>query len=256
MRVIADTHVHFYPCYDAVLALHSLRTHLSLLDRDAVCMAFLAERSDCNFFAGFEENVAPLLSANAEIRRLDGAVHLCEPDYPELYIFPGRQIVTRERIEVLSLTVDPQIVDGLPAEEVVGRIRQAKGIPVVSWAPGKWFFSRKKVVEHLLDINSPGSLLIGDTSLRPTCWPRPRLMAEAARRGFTVISGSDPLPFTGEEQVLGCYGTTLECDFDPDNPVESIWSIFTRPGCPASLVGSRGGGVATLQRLIKNSQSK
>ena len=69
MRLIADTHVHIYPCYDIKQALHTLRTNLSFLDSQAVCLAFLAEQSDCNFFAEFEKNITGLL--NAEIRYLD-----------------------------------------------------------------------------------------------------------------------------------------------------------------------------------------
>lgn len=256
MRLIADTHVHVYPCYDIWQALHSLRKNLSYLDEQAVCMAFLAERSDCNFFSEFEKKVAGFLSTEMEIHRLDSVLHLQEPHYPDLYLFPGRQVVTRERIEILSLTVDPRIVDGLPAREVIEKIRRENGVPVLSWAPGKWFFKRKKVVQDILDVTPPGSLLIGDTTLRPTCWPRPLLMGRAVSKGFTIISGSDPLPFAGEEQVMGRYGISLDSDFDPDNPVESIRSLLSRPGLKTSLVGKRGGLLSTFRRLLKNDRLK
>lgn len=256
MRLIADTHVHIYPCYDIKQALHALRTNLSLLDGQAVCMAFLAERADCNFFLEFEKNVAGLLAPETEIRRLNSALYLREAGYPDLYLFPGRQIITKERIEILSLTIDQQIGDGLPARKVVDRIKQNKGVPVLSWAPGKWFFKRKKVVQYLLDANQPGSLLIGDTTLRPTCWPQPLLMRRAVRKGFTIISGSDPLPFAGEEDVMGRYGIILDTDFDPDNPVGSIRSILTQPGPKPSLVGKRGGILSTFCRLFRNARLK
>lgn len=256
MRLIADTHVHVYPCYDIKLALHTLRTNLSHLDGQAACMAFLAERSDCNFFANFKKNVEGALNAEMEIRYLESALHLREAGYPDLYLFPGRQVITSERIEILSLTVDQQVADGLTAREVVDRIRQENGVPVLSWAPGKWFFKRKKVVQDLLNANQPGSLLIGDTTLRPTCWPQPLLMGKALHKGFTVISGSDPLPFAGEEQVMGRYGITLDGDFDPDNPVKSIRSLLTQPGLKPSLVGKRGDLLSTFRRLFKNARSK
>lgn len=256
MRLIADTHMHIYPCYDIQQALHALRINLSRLDGQAVCMAFLAERSDCNFFSEFEKNVAGLLAPEAEIRRLDSALHLREAGYPDLYLFPGRQIITSERIEILSLTIDQQIGDGLPAREVVDRIKQEKGVPVLSWAPGKWFFKRKKVVQDLLDANQPGSLLIGDTTLRPTCWPQPLLMGRAVRKGLTIISGSDPLPFSGEENIMGRYGIIMDADFDPDNPAESIRSLLAQPGLKPSLVGKRGGILSTFRRLFRNARSK
>lgn len=256
MRLIADTHVHIYPCYGIKLALDTLRTNLSLLDGQAVSMAFLAERSDCHFFVEFEANAARSLSSEMEIRYLDNALHLREAGYPDLYIFPGRQIITREKLEILSLTTDRQIPDGLRAREVIDRIRRENGLPVLSWAPGKWFFKRKKVVEDLLAANQPGSLLIGDTTLRPTCWLQPLLMRKAVRKGFTVISGSDPLPFAGEEQVMGRYGISIDSDFDLYDPVRSIRSLLAQPGLKPSLIGRRGGLLTTFLRLFKNAQSK
>lgn len=256
MRLVADTHVHIYPFYDITLALNTLRTNLSLLDKQATCMVFLAERSDCNFFSNFKQDVAGSLNPETKVRYLEDALHIQEPGYPDLYIFPGRQIITRERIEILSLTIDQQIADGLTAKEVVDTIRQKEGIPVLSWAPGKWFFKRNKIVKDLIDSNQPGSLLIGDTTLRPTCWPQPLLMRRAARKGLTIISGSDPLPFTEEEQVMGQYAIRLDSDFDPENPAKSIRSIFTQPGFNPSLTGKRGSLLSTLRRLFKNAQSK
>lgn len=256
MRLIADTHVHIYPDYDIKLALHTLRTNLSHLDDQAICIAFLAERSDCMFFSNFKKDVAGELRSTLKIRYLENALHLREDGYPDLYIFPGRQIITSERIEILSLTLDLQIPNGLAAKEVVNKIRQKGGIPVLSWAPGKWFFKRKKVVKDLIDSNQPGSLLIGDTTLRPTCWAKPLLMRRAVRKGLTVISGSDPLPFKGEEQVMGQYATQMDCAFDPDNPVDSIRRVLTQTNFQPFLAGKRNNILTTLRRLFKNARSK
>lgn len=256
MRLVADTHVHIYPFYDITLALNTLRTNLSLLDEQATCMVFLAERSDCNFYSNFKQNIAGSLSPEIRVHYLENALHLQEPGYSDLYIFPGRQIITRERIEILSLTIDQRIPDKLTAREVVDTIRQKEGIPVLSWAPGKWFFKRNKIVRDLIDSNKPGSLLIGDTTLRPTCWPQPLLMRRAVRKGLTIISGSDPLPFAEEEQVMGRYAILMDSDFDPDNPAKSIRSIFTQPGFSPSLIGKRGDLLSTFRRLFKNARSK
>lgn len=256
MRLTADTHVHIYPHYDTKLALHTLRTNLSQFDRKATCLAFLAERSDCNFFADFEKNSTQVLGTEAEVLYLENALYIRERGYPDLYIFPGRQVITRERIEILSLTIDTQIPEGLAASEVVERIGRENGVPVLSWAPGKWFFKRKRVVQALLDASQPGSLLVGDTTLRPTCWLRPLLMRQAARKGLAVIGGSDPLPFAGEEEIMGRYGIQFDCDLDSANPAGSIRSVLTRPGWQPSLRGRRGNLLSTLRRLFNNNRAK
>jgi hypothetical protein len=256
MRLIADTHVHIYPCYNIQRALDSLRANLSRLDGQAVYLAFMAERSDCHYYEEFKANTTGLFNSELKIRCLENALHFQEPGHPDLYLFPGRQIITQEKIEILSLTVDLKVEDGLAAQKVIDLIRQNGGLPVLSWAPGKWFFKRKQVVDKLLASNKPGSLLLGDTSLRPTCWCQPLLMKKAARMGFTIVSGSDPLPFTGEEQVMGQYGVSIDCDFDEQDPVGSIRSLLVQPRLKLPLVGKRGDLFTTLRRLFKNARSK
>lgn len=256
MRVIADTHVHLYPCYDIRRSLDALRGNLSRLDGQAVCLGFLAERRDCRCFQEMRDSGAGLSGSGLETECLDNALRFREQGRPDLYLFPGRQIITRERIEILALTVDLEIEDGLPAQEVVDRILQGNGLPVVSWAPGKWFFKRGEVVERLLAENKPGALFLGDTTLRPAGWGLPLIMGKGLRKGFALVSGSDPLPFAGEEQFMGRYGVAFDCDFDPRHPAQSIRAVFSRPGFRPCLVGRRGTVVQTLCRLYKNARSK
>ena len=256
MRVIADTHVHVYPCYNVKQALDNLRINLFALDPEATCMAFLAERSDCHFFADLRRGGEQIFNDHVKIECFDDAVLIQEENFPDLYVFPGRQIITREKIEILALTIDQEIPDGLAANDVLEKVRGLGGVPVVSWAPGKWFFQRKRVVEKLLRTNKAGSFLVGDTTLRPIGWLQPLLMRDAKKRGFTIVAGSDPLPFIGEERIVGQYATRMEVDFDVVDPVSSMRSLMSRPVTNVTLLGSRGNPVATLLRLVKNAQSK
>lgn len=252
MTLRIDAHVHFYPCYDLRTALDSLRANLAASSNGAHCMAFLAERSDCHFFAECRERVALLPGAQIQVDRQENVLLLREEGYPDLYIFPGRQITTRERIEILALTTDQSVPDGLPAQEVIARVRENGGVAVVNWAPGKWFFERGKIVENLLAMNRPGTLLVGDTSLRPQGWPMPLLMKRAQAMGFGLVAGSDPLPFPGEERVMGCYGMEVAAPFDPADPAGSVRTILSATGFRPQLIGRRGRPLATLLRLIRN----
>jgi len=254
MRVVADTHVHVYPCYDLPDALVSLVDHLGKLDGDAVKTAFLAERSDCRYFAGIREGLVTIPDEGPRLRSAneENAVVLSDGDERQLYLFAGRQVVTAERIEILALTVDVAPTDGLPAREVVEAILDEGGIPVLSWAPGKWFFSRKQVVLDLISRFRPDQILLGDTTLRPTVWPEPFVMRRAARREFNIIGGSDPLPFPGEERYMGRYATLLNGPFEPDRPVSSIREILRRPDAACIRVGERCGPLQVLARLRRN----
>jgi len=238
VTVIADTHVHIYPFHDREALIDGAFRRLAALvpaaETRAIC---LTERHDCHAFRDLPGDRA---EANAV-------------KWGEGWIFAGRQIVTRERLEVLALTIDAHIADGQPIADVLLRIREAGGVPVLSWAPGKWFFNRGDVMKKLIENSSPGDFLLGDTSLRPTIWPEPCLMGTARKRGFSIVAGSDPLPVPGEERYAGTYATILQGSFDAAKPVSSMRSLLKERG---NFVGSRCGPVEVLLRLRKNSKAR
>ena len=256
MRIVADTHVHLYPCYNLRQALTTLRRNLAAHVQEAVHFAFLAERYDCHYFRDFAAGNTEVLGKQVEVTGYENCLRLSEDGFSDLYLVAGRQIITRERIEILALTTDLAIEDGLGVDEVIQRVRTEGGIPVVSWAPGKWFFQRREVVAGLIDKFAPGEILFGDTTLRPTGWLEPLLMRRAKQKKFGCVAGSDPLPFSGEEKMMGMFGICLDMDFSGDDPVASIRNSFTVSGFTPARVGHRGGPLTTLIRLFKNAQSK
>lgn len=258
MKIVADTHVHLYPCYNLQVALRNLVNNLGNLGGNAVRTAFLAERSDCHYFADIMEGKAEYWGAGFEISSAceDGVVVLLERGEPSLYLFSGRQIATAERIEILALTVDIEVTEDMPAEDVVKTVLDAGGIPVLSWAPGKWFFGRKKNVRQLIDSFGSGKLLIGDSTLRPMVWAEPLLMRVARSRGFAVVAGSDPLPFSGEEKYMGTYASVLDGPFDPDKPVTSVRKMLTTLGTRITRTGKRCGMLEVVWRLKRNTAAR
>jgi hypothetical protein len=254
MRLIADTHLHLYPGYDTQKALRHLVDNLGELSGDAIKIGFLAERRDCNFFAQIATG-ADLGGFKVQPTSEPDAVSICLDGKPVFYLIAGRQVVTAERIELLSLASRLNIAEGLPADETVRSILNAKGIPVLSWAPGKWFFERGSVVRRLITRFKSVEILFGDTSLRPTLWATPWLMHEAGRRGFKILAGSDPLPFAGDEKYMGTYATIMEGEFDAAKPATSVRNLMLSPGFSPLLTGLRCGPIETARRLLKNRAS-
>jgi hypothetical protein len=254
-RLVADGHVHLYPFYDLRRAVSSLEANLRSLGVPGTPAGFLAERRDCHLFRDLEEG--RLSVPGLECRSAGaGAMAFGVGDALHLLLFAGRQVVTAERLEVLVLTADLPIDDGLPAADVIRRARDAGAVPVLAWAPGKWFFGRGAVVRGLLQRAAVGPLLLGDTTLRPTLWPEPRLMRAGRRRGFGVLAGSDPLPFPGEEGLLGRYATVLEGEFDLADPVPGVRSLLASACGIKAIVGERNGIVEALRRLRRNSRER
>lgn len=260
MKVVADTHVHLYPCYDVGRALSVLAANLrrAAPAGDAVCLGFLAERHDCAVHAalrdgrrvpadGFE--VAPAPDGRAVIVRTGD-----DRARDDVYLLPGRQVVARERVEILALATEASVPDGLPAAEAVARVLDAGAVPVLAWAPGKWFLERGKVVRALIDRFAERGLLIGDSTLRPGVWPEPRLMRLARARGCRVLAGSDPLPFPGEEAMPGTYASLLEGSFNPADALASAASLL-REGRVVQQAGRRGTLGQVVRRLWKNARA-
>ena len=227
MSLIADTHVHLYPCYDLDHAFRRLSSNLSRLaagyNTESSLVAVLTERHDCHFFSQLRDGTRRPLSPSITIEASaePDCVKICW-DGTEFYLFSGRQVITLERIEILALTVNVDIPDGLLANDIVTRIDDEGGLPVLSWAPGKWFAGRGAIVRELFRRAEPGTLLAGDTTLRPVGWATPVLMRAASRQGLRVIAGSDPLPFAGEEHYMGTYASYIDAAFDVDAPVTSL----------------------------------
>ena len=248
MLVVTDTHVHIYPCYDLAAFFRYAFWNLARLGPErSVKVLMLTERFDCHFFK------TPRVPDGYRLEKVDdGSLRITNPEGLSLYLIAGRQIVSQERIEILALTVDADIPDGLPAKEVLNLIYEAKGIPILSWAPGKWFFKRGEIIQDLT-LSNPGILLLGDTSLRPTLWPKPCLMKYSGKK---VAAGSDPLPFVGEENQVGRYGIVGDFAFDETKPTESVRRILSEEPNPWTPTGTRGGPIETVIRLYKNARSK
>jgi len=146
------------------------------------------------------------------------------------------------------------VPDGLPAAEVIRRVLAAGGIPVLAWAPGKWWFQRGRVVAELLRCFPPEQVLLGDTSLRPLGWGEPCRMRAARRQGYGMVAGSDPLPFVGDDRHMGTYGTLLPGDLDLRRPVTSARDALRQSRAGVRLLGRRGDPVTVARRLWRNSR--
>jgi len=258
MRVAIDTHLHVYPWYDLDRVFSSLTQKLAAFDGVDLRGAVLTERSDCNLFrdllAGRIVPPDPWIVSRTE--RENELALSGHGGGPPLFLFAGRQIVTAERLEVLSLFADPRGLDGGRAEDVIRSVASAGGIPVLAWAPGKWLFGRRKIVGDLIGLFGPSEILVGDTTLRPAVWGEQRLMAVARRKGIAVAAGSDPLPMEGEEGYAGSYVTVMEGDVSPTSPADSVAALLKDALVAKRAAGRRCGMMEAVSRLYRNGRSK
>ena len=229
-RIAVDFHLHFYEDYDPELFWQALCRNLAM---DAIArhddgipfqrLALLTEAPGCDWFhrwaapeasqpggysfAATSEPYSLALSHNNEILAL---------------IVRGRQIITAERLEVLTAGDFPAIEDGLPLARVLEALTAAGVLAIIPWGAGKWLGCRGRLLKKLASAPAPPRVFLADNPARPSFWPAPRVFRMMERQSRPVLRGSDPLPLPGEELRAGSFANWFEAEFDPLRPLASL----------------------------------
>jgi hypothetical protein len=156
---------------------------------------------------------------------------------------------------VLALATSAEMPRAPDVEGAIEAVHGAGGVPVLSWAPGKWSFRRGERVAAMIDASSPEQLLVGDSSLRARA-TEPELMRSARQRGLKVVAGSDPLPISGEERIFGSYGTAWQGEVDEDRPLSSLRRMLLDPAVSVKTVGNRSTALGVVSRLGRHTLNK
>lgn len=253
-----DGHVHLYPVYDLKRAVESgvknLKEQSTKNKSNIIPVWLLVERSDANFFDQIYQSPNRYDSDGIKFNKGNDklSVVVKKNNKPILYIFSGRQLVTKEGLEVLSLISNLNIPDRHKSiDEVIQAVADSGGIPTLNWAPGKWFFNRGKVIARQIQEKSISEIFIGETTLRNTLWPEPKLIKKARKKGFPVIAGSDPLPFKDEEKGIGSFGFTIEGNFDPEKPAQSLRNTMNKNRDNIKIIGCRNNIFTFARRQYK-----
>lgn len=253
MRIEFDAHAHVYPAHDAAAAFEAAVARLESPWRALL----LTEARGCSFFRDLAagRRACPGWTVTAFAR--DPAAVRVEraADRAGVVLVAGRQVVARERVEILAWGCDADLADGRPAADTVEAVLAVGGIPALAWAPGKWMFARAAVVSALLDRFPPRLLWLCDSSLRPPGWPEPDAMRRARAEGRPLLAGSDPLPFLGEERRQGQYRTRMDGPLDEERPAASLLELAGRPGA-AVVAGHRSGWLEMAARLRRHAAAK
>lgn len=143
----------------------------------------------------------------------------------------GRQLRTAEGLEVLALGTRERFPDGLPLGDAIASVQDSGAVAVLPWGFGKWLGARGRQVEQAFSSSAPERLFAGDNGGRVGSLPMPRLIREAAARGFRVLPGSDPFPFAGDHRRVGGFGFMASTEL----PLSAPWRALRR-----WLLGSTG----------------
>lgn len=237
MSWLVDAHVHYQDCFgwDRFLTaafdnLDAVNSASSDTPASAGCLAFVDVEQSSTFG---RLQALDLVRDLPELRRRHGecaleatedaaALVLRRAQGAPLFLLAGRQMATREGLEVLALGTLTRLEERLSLEDSIRAALEAEALTVVPWGFGKWSFARGRMVESLLDGALASSIHLGDNGNRAQLGGEPELFARARARGMRLLSGSDPLPLSHHARRALSYGFRLTGELDPSRPVRSL----------------------------------
>ncbi|MFT5697733.1 MAG: hypothetical protein ACI8ZB_000587 [Desulforhopalus sp.] len=257
--IVFDGHVHIYDCYDLdrffTAAFNNFSNASAQLQRESSNTYFmlLAEATGVSYFKKLQELTRYPGGTQSTLWRVEETGESCSlslfhDDFPSMQIIiaAGRQLITKEKLELLALLTDQEFEDGMTLEKGVDIVINAGGIPVCPWGAGKWLGGRGKVLNNYMT-EKKDLFYLGDNGGRPSIWPRPSLF-KGDSVATRILSGSDPLPLASEESKVGQFGSYIDCDCTKENPVAFLREQLKRP----EIVLTGYGRASCPRDFIKN----
>jgi hypothetical protein len=252
LTILLDAHVHLHRCFDPARFLDSARTNFraaaqALRRSSGVGCLWLTDTPQERSFSRLAQGGPAgrsigrwALSQTSEATALTAR----HESGDTLLLLAGRQISTRERLEVLALGTELDLPSGQSLADTIAGVRESGAIAVIPWGFGKWWFRRSRLLAATLASLSRGGVFVGDNGGRPRVIPRSPLFELAASRGIYNLPGSDPLPLPWEVRKPGRLGAILEAPLDLSQPVAALLrtlrGLRAQPplfGGPDSLAG-------------------
>jgi hypothetical protein len=237
--ILLDAHVHLHRCFEPGAFLDNARANFGAAARQAgwtntISCLWLTDTPEERSFrrlsragVGGEQMDRWSLTHTSEATSLV-AVH---ESGEKILLLAGRQIASRERLEVLALGTELDLPSGQSLGDTIATVRERGAIAVVPWGFGKWWFRRSRLLAATLASLTSGSVFVGDNASRPRVVPRSSLFELAASRGIYNLPGSDPLPLPWEIRKPGRLGTVLNGPLDLSRPVD--WLVRALRGLRA-----------------------
>jgi hypothetical protein len=167
-----------------------------------------------------------------------------------LAIVCGRQVKSRNGLEVLALGTCREFADGREIEDAIAAVHDAGALAVVPWGFGKWLGERGRRVRTVLDSAGSAVLAVGDNGGRLAAWGVPALIRESETRGFRVVPGTDPFPFGRDYRRVGAFGFVAELELDDAAPWRSLRGWLESSGRSPQRFGAACGPVRFLVNQV------
>ncbi|PIE59837.1 MAG: hypothetical protein CSA32_02080 [Desulfobulbus propionicus] len=237
--IIADAHVHIHDHFSLsglfLISLQNFRRHLPA--QQAAASSFfllLTESAGMNRFVELRDSRRQYSDFIVQKTGEKSTLRVETLGGQSLFVVAGRQIVTKEKLEVLALGYGEEYPDGKPLEVTVKELEASDCLRVLPWGAGKWLGNRGRIIDALIKDWPDENLYLGDNSNRPSFWPLPPIFQKARKKRICNLPGSDPLPFPEQEKKAGSFGFKLPGTIDNRLPFASLKQSLTK--APETIV--------------------
>ncbi|HEY6454177.1 MAG TPA: hypothetical protein VIY90_02740 [Steroidobacteraceae bacterium] len=253
--LLVDTHVHIYDCYDLdALFDAAARNFAQAAGRLGVStaprqgMLLLTETVNDHYFDALAAGERSPSRWSVQKTSEPAVLKLACSGQSDLWLVAGRQIATREDLEVLALGTTERFPDGRPISESLAAVDQSAAMTALPWGFGKWWGHRGTIIGQLMAAARDRPLYSGDNGGRLAWSTQPQLLKVGEQRGHKVLPGTDPLPFPGQELRVATYGILIS-DWDASRP--PLAQLTARLGLPSEKPVQFGGltGLVPFVRL-------
>jgi hypothetical protein len=226
MAILLDAHVHYHSCFDAKGFLDAAWRNLRPMRQSGgdhqTCLCLTEAAGERALERLHAATTSQLREWRIDVTAEVGSLAARRSDGAELLLVAGRQIVTRDGLEVLALGGSPLGADGAPIRDVIEATRTAGAVPVLPWGFGKWTLGRGATVAAVINESRSPDLFLGDNGGRAALLPPSPLFRAAAARAIWVLPGSDPLPFPSQQDRVGSYGCVVPGSLATARPAASL----------------------------------
>jgi hypothetical protein len=219
---LVDGHVHFHECFSLTTFLESAANNFALASSHPVVgvllLAHIGPGDPLQPIRNqFQRMVAEWKVAEPE----SSSIVFSHPRKSPIVFIAGRQIVTREKLELLSLCSSKHLTEGQSLRESVDATFESEGVPVLPWGFGKWWFARGRALQTFLQRREAAKpYLLGDNGCRLSLH-RPSLLRASEDHGIPVLAGSDPLPLRSHVTRPASFGSIFQGQIDLKLP--TVW---------------------------------
>lgn len=255
---LVDAHVHFHPGFDEVVFLTSAGRNFAGAARRLGLpdpwkpVIVLTEIEGHDYFGRLQDRTGQFIGGNLQVVETgeDSSIGVdLHIGSGPLTLIAGRQIQTREGLEVLGFPLRNDVPDGLPVRSVLTALEERGVSSVIPWGLGKWWLRRGALLEELLRArgDEAADFHLADTRHRPAWAPLPAVLRRCEESGEPTLTGSDPLPLWGECSRAGtcCFEIALD---HLDGPARALQRALRTSAGGLRRVESRPGVVSFVAK--------